>query len=57
MSEWLLNSLEFLCLVAFIIGVGMIYVPAAFIIGGLLGVVAFEYLDRRMKIEKAKAKR
>lgn len=53
MPEWLLNTLELLCVLAFVVGIGLIYVPAAFIIGGLIGVVAFEYLDRRMKIEKA----
>lgn len=55
MTEWLLNTLELLCLVAFLVGIGMIYIPAAFIVGGALGVLAFEFLDRRMKIEKSKA--
>lgn len=55
MPEWLLNTLEVLCLVSFVAGIALIYVPAAFIVAGALGVVAFEYLDRRIKLEKAKA--
>lgn len=38
----LLYVLEFLFLVAVLAGVALIYVPAAFILGGLLGVVAVE---------------
>jgi uncharacterized membrane protein YvlD (DUF360 family) len=54
MAEWLLNSLELLCVITFIVGIGLIYVPAALIVGGALGVVAFEFLDRRIKMQKAK---
>lgn len=49
MPSWLLNVLELLCVACFVAGVALIYPPAAFIVAGLLGVLAFEYLDRRLK--------
>lgn len=54
MPEWLLNTLELLCLAAFVAGIALIYVPAALIAAGALGVFALEYVDARAKIEKAK---
>ena len=55
MPEWLLNLLELVCVAVFVAGIAMIYVPAALIVAGTLGVIAFEYLDRRMKVNQMKA--
>lgn len=36
MPSWLLHSIQLLCVVSVVIGTSMIYVPAGFIVGGIL---------------------
>jgi hypothetical protein len=51
MPEWLLNTLEVLCLLTLFVGVGLIYVPAALIVAGVLGVLLCEAAGKRMNDE------
>lgn len=51
MPEWLLNTLELVCLLTLVIGVGLIYVPAALIVAGVLGVLLCEAASKRMSNE------
>ena len=52
MPVWLLIVVELLFVVAFVAGVALIYVPAAFIVGGVLGVLACEWLGRTRKVAR-----
>ena len=45
MPSWLLLLIELLCVASVVAGVAMIYVPAAFIVGGVLICVACERAD------------
>lgn len=53
MPVWLLVPLEVLFLAAFVAGVALIYVPAAFIVGGLLGAVWVEMYSVARNKQKA----
>lgn len=49
MVEAVLVILELLFVAAVVAGIAMIFVPAAFIVGGLLGVVVVEHAGRGIK--------
>lgn len=42
MPQWLLMVIELVFLAGFLIGVALVYVPAAIMLGGLIGVYACE---------------
>lgn len=49
MPPWLLHSIQLLCVVSIIAGIAMIFVPAAYIAGGVLVALICEapVLERR----------
>jgi len=51
MPVWLFTALELACVVVLLAGVALVFVPAALILAGVLGIVACEYHDRRRAIE------
>ena len=50
MPKWLLFTLEAAFLAALLLGVAMIYIPAAFIMAGVLGILACEWASSKAKL-------
>ena len=42
MNTWLLLTIELVCVALLVAGVALVYVPAAMVLAGVLGVVACE---------------